>query len=331
MKPIEISSEFELEEPSARPSLSRAFRTEIWIKFFNDIIRKSFVLLFSLTLTNSVSLAILGLINRLLGRPLRSVFLCYPAKEKYAHKYAFSWAFEYMRYNPLIVGIYFQNFRVGLILASYVQENYFRNNKEYLALIQSKMNRIRNLVGAELVHFSGTLPSEMNRLSLIEPGYFKERCDLVAEIVIDAERAVRLQQDIFEICPVLLLGGGGSIGSVLKEKFLGEGREVHIIDRDDVFPIKLIGQKAVLIDVSRKGVLESRIDQLWSDITILNESFPEPDQDIVKILNRKGITVYHVAGVKATAFPPFPYGYAGGIPCCAAIREKKMKSLIKKL
>lgn len=336
MKSIDGLSELSLENSPEVTTTSRVYQPlyqfEIFLNHIKDFIRKTIILIFNFSLTNIVSLALIGVINRLLGRPIRSLFLMYPpAQSKYAEKYGFTWVFKYAHNNPLIVGAYFQNFRIGLILAAYVQESYFRNNKEYLTLIQSKIERTRRLVGAEIVHFSGVLPSEMNRFSMIDQGYFKERCELVAEIVIDAERAVREKESIFEVCPVLLLGGKGNIGSAIKEKFMTEGREVYIVDRDENFPQSLRDKRAILIDVSRKGVLESRIDQLWSNLTILNESYPEPQSDVVNILNAKGINVYHVAGVKAKVFPPFPYAYAGGIPCCAAIREENVKSLVKKL
>lgn len=336
MRLIDDFSELNLENSSEVRTTSRIYQPLYQIEnLLNGVkafLRKTIVLIFNFSLTNTVSLTLIGAMNRLSGRPLRSLFLMYPpAQSKYAEKYGFNWVFKYSHSNPLIVGAYFQNFRIGLILASHVQEDYFRNNREYLTMIQSKIERIRRLVGAEVVHFSGILPSEMNRVSLIDQDYFKERCELVAEIVIDAERVVREQERIFEVCPVLLLGGKGNIGSTMKEKFMADGREVYIVDRDEDFPQNLRDKRAILIDVSRKGVLESRMEQLWSNLTILNESYPEPNEDVVKALNNKGINVYHVAGVKAKAFPPFPYAYAGGIPCCAAIREDKAMSLVKKL
>lgn len=335
MRLINDFSELNLES-SPEVATSRIYRPLYQVgnllTSLKDFIRKTIILIFNFSLTNTVSLTFIGAVNRLLGRPIRSLFFMYPpSQSKYAEKYGFKWVFKYSHRNPLIVGAYFQNFRMGLVLAAHVQEDYFKDNSEYLRMIKTKLERTRQLVGAEIIHFSGIFPSELNRVSLIDKEYFSERCDFVAEIVIDAERVVREQENIFEVCPILLLGGKGNIGSAMKEKFMADGREVYIIDRDEEFPEGLRDKRAILIDVSRKGVLESRIDQLWPNMILLNERYPEPNEEVVSILNNKGINVYHVAGVKAKAFPPFPYAYAGGIPCCAAIREDKATSLVKKL
>lgn len=330
METLSNVSDLNLQKPQGQVDMGTTYQFDT-VKAIRDFIRKSLLLIVSFSFTNKLSLTCLGLLNRLLGKPIRSVFLIYPAREKYAHTYAFKWVFEYSKTNPLIVGMYFQNFRIGLIVGTVVGESYFRNNKDYLIKMHSNLELIRKLIGAEVTHFSGTLPTEFNRLGLIDPQYFEERCELVAEIVVDAERKVRTEEKIFENCPVLLLGGRGSIGNSLKNQFLDEGREVHIIDKDEKFPSNIYGRKAILIDVSRKGVLESRMEELWSNLTILNESFPEPESDVVEILNKKGIQVYHVVGVKAKAYPSFQYGYAGGIPCCAANRQKNMNALVRKL
>ncbi len=331
METLESVSDLNLKKSRKTNTLPKPYQIDI-IMAIRDLTRKIAILIVSFALTNKLSLIFMGLINRLLGKPIRSVFLIYPGQEKYARKYVFSWSANYMRHNPLIVGAYFQkNMRIGLIVAAYVQENYFRGNKDYLVKMHSNLELMRKLVGAEVTHLSGTLPSEMNRLGLIDPAYFTERCELVAEIVVDAERKVRETEKVFSNCPVILLGGKGSIGTALKMKFLEEGREVHIVDRDEEFPSAVVGQRAVLVDVSRKGVLESRLQDLWSNLTIVNESYPEPEPDVVQVLNEKGINVYHVVGVKAKAYPPFQYGYAGGIPCCAAIRHDGLNSLVRKL
>lgn len=330
METIDTVSDLRLENSQKVKVLAKLYQSNT-IMVLQDFFRKIAILFVSVSLTNKLSLISIGLLNRLLGRPIRAIFLIYPGQEKYARQYVFSWSANYMRYNPLIVGAYFQKMRIGLIVAAYVQENYFRGNKDYLIDMHARLDLIRRLVGAEVTHMAGTLPSEMNRLGLIDPTYFTERCELVSEIVIDAERKVREKESIFGNCPVLLLGGKGSIGTALKAKFLEEGREVHVVDREEEFPPNVIGQKSILIDVSRKGVLESRLKDLWSGLTVLNESYPEPESEVVRSMSEKGINVYHVAGVKAKAYPAFQYGYAGGIPCCAANRQENMTALIKKL
>jgi len=35
-------------------------------------------------------------------------------------------------------------------------------------------------------------------------------------------------------------------------------------------------------------------------------------------MNEIGVRIFHIAGVVGKAFPDFPAGYTGSIPCCAA-------------
>jgi len=154
---------------------------------------------------------------------------------------------------------------------------------------------------------------------------------MVANVVLDAERQVREIEKYHKNCPILLLGGKGSIGKALKNLFTNDHRVVYVVDANEEFPNTIINHPATLIDVSRKGVLETRLAGLWKGLVILNEVFPEPNRDVVDNLRDRGIPVYHVVGVQVWALPSFPYGYTGGIPCCAAIQDDKPQSVVRKL
>jgi hypothetical protein len=58
------------------------------------------------------------------------------------------------------------------------------------------------------------------------------------------------------------------------------------------------------------------IQHFWPGVVFINEVYPEPEK--VEALRAKGVVCYHIAGIKARAWPAFPSGYQGGIPCCAS-------------
>jgi hypothetical protein len=51
---------------------------------------------------------------------------------------------------------------------------------------------------------------------------------------------------------------------------------------------------------------------------VLNEVYPEPGRDELKIIAEQGAKCWHIVGAKGQAWPPFPSAYRNGIPCCAS-------------
>lgn len=298
---------------------------------FKTLAIKITILIVTLTLGNRATLMLIGYLNRVIGRPIKSVFVCYAAHQKYADRYIFSWTLKYYVDNPMPIGIYCQNRRIGLAFFLYTTEDHFHRNKAYLLLIRDKTEVIRQTMGADSSCFAGTLPSEMHRSSLMKSIHFLERCQIVADVVLDAEKRLQVYEQHPKDSPIILLGGKGSIGKALKDLFAEHRRTVYVVDANEEFPSTIINQPAILIDVSRKGVLETRLPTLWKGLVVLNEVFPEPNIGVVNYLRDRGIPVYHVVGVRGWALPSFPYGYAGGIPCCAAIQDNNPVSIIRKL
>jgi hypothetical protein len=62
---------------------------------------------------------------------------------------------------------------------------------------------------------------------------------------------------------------------------------------------------------------------LTTHLFFINEVCPEPIRAEVEVLRAKGVACYHIAGIKAKAWPSFPRGYQGGIPCCASFLPEK--------
>jgi hypothetical protein len=131
--------------------------------------------------------------------------------------------------------------------------------------------------------------------------------------------------------PIIVLGGRGFIGrkivSILPKDI------VHCVDISgkSEWPEFLRGKKALLVNVSLNSALSQYMHLLWPELVVINEVYPEPSPEMVGRLRSIGCHCYHVVGVKAKAFPLFPGGYEGGIPCCAAWKTENMEALFKRI
>lgn len=90
-------------------------------------------------------------------------------------------------------------------------------------------------------------------------------------------------------------------------------------------------QKAILINLTKKAALSQELDKFWQELVLLNEAYPEPSAEELKVLTDWGCQAYHIVGVKARSYPAFPKAYKGGIPCCAAWSSPQMEVLLKQL
>lgn len=99
----------------------------------------------------------------------------------------------------------------------------------------------------------------------------------------------------------------------------------------EAWPHHLKGQKAILINVTRKAAIKEYIHLFWPELIVLNEVYPEPSQDEIVQLKKMGCTTYHIVGLQGKAYPSFPQVYEGGIPCCAGIHSKSIEVILKKL
>ncbi|MFH1456620.1 MAG: hypothetical protein ABIF17_00730, partial [Patescibacteria group bacterium] len=84
------------------------------------------------------------------------------------------------------------------------------------------------------------------------------------------------------------------------------------------FPKDLHGKPAVLINLAPKGALARRVQELWPEMVIINESYGFGLKDLVA-LKSVGCRIFTISGViPEIVFPPFPWPFKGAIPCCAA-------------
>ncbi|MEC9477194.1 MAG: hypothetical protein VX764_09160 [Planctomycetota bacterium] len=292
--------------------------------------RKSLVLSGIVLLSNPISLLLLGLVNRILFRPVRSLFIVYPASQKYVDHYGFKFIQPYLKKIPVICGLYFQGGSPGLIFGISGTEKDFEQ-QNFVADLKRNSDLVASWLGITSIKYSGILPSAMQRKGVLEPQELHRRSGLVGQVVSLAEQEVRQQLAMSNDAPVVLLGGRGSVGIQLKKQLLKEGRTVYTVDRQDDFPQQLRGQEVILIDVARKGALEQIIPELWDGVVLLNETYPAPRKRVIRDLEERGVPVFHIAGVQGFAFPQFPHAYSGGIPCCGMNEGGVIRPMLKYL
>jgi len=295
-----------------------------------NLCRKSLVLLSIVFLSNPLSLILLGLVNRMLLRPVRTFFVVYPAGRRFVDHYGFKFVQPHLKKTPVICGVYFQGGVPGLIFGISGTEADFQQ-PDFLAELKGNTDRIGRWLGISNIKYSGILPSAMHRKGVLDALELKRKSQRVSQVVFRAEQQLRQQLSLTTETPVILLGGRGSVGAPLQRLLQAQGRSVHIVDCDDPMPETLRGKRTILIDVARKGALEERMEQLWNGIIILNETYPAPRRRTLQQLEQMEIPVFHIAGVKGIALPPFPGAYSGGIPCCGMNDSDDNQPLIKYL
>lgn len=282
-----------------------------------------------LLLSNPLILVLLGVLNRLFGRPIHSHFLAYAANKKYPELYVFKSLIPFFQSYPFVMGFFIQGGKIGVFSAISSTEDRF-SNKNNLRQITKNTEFISKLLGVRQTNYSGILPTQLKKYSLISDVNFSQRSEIVSAIVYQSERAVRRAVRIDVFLPVILLGGRGTIGRQVARKLKESGREYYIVDKGDEFPNHLVGEPTVLIDVARKGALEGYLDLFWENLIVINETYPEPSLRIRNRLKSMGIPLYHIVGVSAYSFPSFPKAYAGGVPCCAVNNLTRFQPMVKK-
>ncbi len=285
--------------------------------------------------------ALLWLIGRLNGRFgfLRRVFVAYPVTQDYADAYTYCWVQRRCRWSPWLVGLYRQNGRVGLMtIISSVEEDFFHPgdptyNRPHLEALLRRAEGLRQLLRAEQLSFAGILPGLFQARGLRTEG---PELEVTVEAVIRAEAQLRAELGWPEETPLILLGGKGYVGRRLTERLAQ--RETYVVDllpgrrvNHATWPRHLQGAAAIVINLTKKAVLSDYLGLFWKGLALLNEVYPEPSAEEIAFLSGIGVPVYHIVGVKARAWPRFPRGYNGGIPCCAAWNAPDMDVVIRRL
>ncbi len=275
---------------------------------------------------------IVGAINRRVGL-IESVFLVYPASEKYGLAYAFPRRLRKNRWSPWPAGLLWQNGKLGVMFSISATNDHFLDpqNLDNLRRVTERMERLRVLLAAKGKTFAGILPGVLHRNRIVDSS---PEANLTAVAVCKAVELVKAKESLDPHTPVIVLGGRGFIGR--RVVTLLDGSPVHSIDVADGqnqrdWPGHLSDQPAILLNITRNHALADYVDQLWPGTVVINEVYPEPSPELLQCLRRKDCPCYHVVGVKALALPPFPAAYRGAIPCCAAWNAPQMQVVVRRL
>jgi hypothetical protein len=280
--------------------------------------RRIGVIIFSLLIGRNWFYLIIGIINRCFAdRPINHVFLLYPANQKYTEAYSYKWYARLYKWTPGLAGFYMQSGKIGLTFAfSAVEADFIdKNNSQKLIRVYDRMERLRKLIGARQKSFAGILPGILWSRKIASE--FVERRSTAKAIEIAIEK-VRAAENLPVNVTVVILGGSGFIGSFLSDKNkefipVDLGNKEHLINNP-----KLKNRPVIILNLTKKSALNYYAPFLWPGAVIINEVYPEPSPDEVRMLAERRVAIYHIVGIEGKALPAFPRGYEGGIPCCAS-------------
>jgi hypothetical protein len=274
---------------------------------------------------------LIGALNKRLHF-IKSVFLVYPATRKYALAYVYPHRLPKVQWKPWLGGIHMQNGKIIVMFVISAHNGMFSNEKssENLKRVARRMEKIKTLFGADQKTFAGVLPGLMSKIKVIEdpPEAF-----VTAQAVKQAIDTVLRANELDNKTPLVILGGNGFIGKRVIE-LIPKGQEHYSIDveNQDFWPMHLHGKRVVVINITVKSEIGHYIDRMWPGTIVLNEVYPEPKFDLIKKMNQKGVTCYHIVGIKPNfTFPSFPRAYQGAIPCCSAFISPAMEVVVSKM
>jgi len=298
--------------------------------------RRCAVIIFNTLCGNVLFYILVGAVNRLWpGRPIRSIFLFYAVNSAYLKTMIYEWYAPIVRWRPgLGQVIRHQGGFWSLSFGITAKEKDFYNsaNEMRLAKLYKDVERIRKIVGAEQMTFSGELPGIFVRKGIMQEDKSPENKNTVKAVIL-AVQTVAERMGIPTTSPVIILGAKGFIGHNVTSLLTSQGREVYPIDTNNGsrFPFHLTGKTVIVLNITKGGILQEYISLLWDKAVVLNEVYPEPEEAEIEQLKTHGISCYHISGVSGSAMPGFPMAYSGAIPCCASYIEDDFKVVLKKL
>jgi hypothetical protein len=256
-------------------------------------------------------------------RLIESIFLAYPANEKYALAYASRKRVQKEKWTPWITGFLVQDRKIGLMFSISATEKDFlkKDNHDHLKEVTKKMEDIRSTLKAKHKTFAGILQGLLYKRGLIN----RDEVGLTSEFIYDAVNQIQIKEMVTRLIPIIIIGGNGFIGKQLNERF-SNNRQVYSVDIKDAIPNI---PEAIVINVANRKSISKHLENIHPKMVLVNEVYPEPSRMIIKKMKEKGLTCYHIMGAEAKCFPNFPGAYKGAIPCCAAWRRGN--SVVKKI
>lgn len=285
-------------------------------------VRRMLVILFNTLCGNIVFYVLIGALNRLLpNRPIRSIFLFYSVNEAYLRTMIYPWYAPIVKWRPGLGQIIMQrpHFCLSFGITANEKDYYDPANESKLIKLYRDVDRIRRIVGADQMTFSGVLPSVFVARGIMKEEDSIENKNTVKAVVKAVCRASRLES-LSGNCPIAVLGSRGFIGRSVVSLLLSQGRDVYPIDISDNsrFPVHLAGQSLIVLNITKREALKEYIPLLWKEVILVNEVYPEPSEAELGMLRQRDIRCYHISGIAGKAIPKFLRAYRGAIPCCAS-------------
>lgn len=280
---------------------------------------KAAVFLSGLLATFYLPYLILGLWNRCFGG-WKSVFYCYAGSSNYIDAYSPGVLTQAYRWFPVPIGILKHDGAYGLVIASSASEEDFLNpaNIERFKRMQRRIRLIAKLMGVQQINLAGILPGIVHAHDTLD---LRDNRPIVQRAVCAAAQELVRTRFSGKWPSVILIGGAGHVGKPVAQALKADGRDVHVIDprmHQETFPDHLQGTSCLVIDISRKGVIDGYIPHMWSRMVLLNETFPRPPRKTLAALAEQGVEAWHLSGLAGSITPPLPFGYENAVPCCAA-------------
>jgi len=274
---------------------------------------------------------LIGTLNKRVGL-IESVFLAYPADDEYGLAFTYPHRLKKNRWVPWPIGLLWQNGKLTVMFAIAATNEHYADpaNTENLRRVCERMEVVRKLLCANRKTFAGILPGVfyLKRIMGEAP-----EADLTAAAVSRAIDLVKIKESLDADTPIVVLGGRGFIGRrIVKLLDKGTAYSIDLADGQskDNWPTHLLG-RIIVVNVTLGNALDDYVDAMPPGTVVINEAYPPPTLATLERLSEKDCSCYHVAGVKAMAFPSFPGAYSGAIPCCAAWPSPKMEVAIRKL
>jgi len=316
----------------AAPSVNGAEKKRSWLNAVKLHTRRIAIELLNLLINHDLLFWLVGLVNKKVNL-IESVFLVYPANEKYALAYVYPCRLPKVKWNPIPGGLLWQNGKLTVMFMISATNGQFTDpqNTENLRRMSDRMERLRQLFGARRKTFAGIVPGVLYAGKIIREA---PEADLTAQAVAQAIDSVKVEESLGDDTPVIILGGRGFIGrrviGLLKDS------NVFSIDSSDGqgskdWPNHLRGQRVIVVNITLNNALKDYLDVIWPGTVVINEVYPEPNSAILERLKNNGCSCHHVVGVQANAFPSFPAAYHGAIPCCAAWPSSEMKVVVRRI
>jgi len=304
-------------EISKRSKKSFFVKISLWARL-RRMIARTFIAVLSFLSRIYVPYIFLGVVNRVL--PLfESIFICYAGDQRYAKHYTFEWLETVIKWTPTPIGFFKQGNHWGIVFASPMTERDFLSdkNEHQFKKIINRLHFIAKLLNVKKVRYAGILPKIVEKRFSIDSSSTNKT---TARAVFAAYKRIIRENSNMAQAPVIILGGSGFLGRQvcgLLEKDSVKTHVVDLVDGSPRIPPELYGQTSVLLDVSRKNVIDRYLEDFWPEMLVINETFPEPSKKTVSKLKLRGIRVLHLSGVHGKVFPPLPHAYSSSVPCCA--------------